>query len=656
MRKKIEKRRPGLKIGYHHFALFRGSIDGLPLRDLGDRYLETGTDTRQAGRTLQWVRSELIAAAKKFHQETGVTGASFERLLRLKPDEVKPEERLALAEVPSLEDFQAEFDPTGFYSEAELITEFEKKYGGKDIGDGVKAPSLAALRKVERNARLRQKLRHAIDVLEGWLVTTPKGKDPIEIWLEPVVSAPLRNVGIFTIEDLVGIINRKGNLWYRRIPKFGAVRSRRVIRWLQLNTVLPIENRALFPYRRYRSMLVAGRERGGGIVPLEYVRLPVDLDGTLGENRNPQCPAQIRDDLHAIDMWLGLKCDNDHTKRAYTTQIERFLHWMVIEKGRPLSSVTVEDCKEYGDFLSALATPGAPWPWKTVRGQWIGPKVPRWSEEWKPFTGQLSVKTRKMAINVLKGLFNWMTDDARYLKWNPWALVKSPKAPGKRLMVEHVLNGRQWTAVMDELEASKRYTEDPSEDERYCRLRFVLWLGYSCGLRMNEVLGLTVANLQRAPDGSGVELKFSGKGNKEREVPLSSAVFSFLSDYMAARGHGRQPAEWGKEIPLLSSLGVRYQKAQKRRDVPMSSRAFSEMIKRHFDDAAERLDDLVDAGYLRRASPHWLRHTMATEAIARGAAVTDVQDILGHSDSATTSVYVHAERKRKRAVINMLIE
>lgn len=63
MRTDIAARRPGLKLGYHHFALFRGNLDGLALDVLGDRYLETGTDLRQAKRTLDWVRAELIAAA-----------------------------------------------------------------------------------------------------------------------------------------------------------------------------------------------------------------------------------------------------------------------------------------------------------------------------------------------------------------------------------------------------------------------------------------------------------------------------------------------------------------------------------------------------------------------------------------------------------------
>ena len=48
MRSDIGRQRPGRQVGYHHFALFRGHLDGLPLDRLGDLYLETGTDLRHA--------------------------------------------------------------------------------------------------------------------------------------------------------------------------------------------------------------------------------------------------------------------------------------------------------------------------------------------------------------------------------------------------------------------------------------------------------------------------------------------------------------------------------------------------------------------------------------------------------------------------------
>lgn len=652
MRKKIARPRSSVKLGYHHFALFRGSLDGLSLSVLGDRYLETGTDVRKAQRTLDWVRSELVAAAKRYNRETGVTGASFLRLIKIRPAVIDPDERIALSELPSLEDFQAEYDPTGFYSESELIAEFEKRYGGAGEG-GAPVVSVAALRKAEQNDRLRRRLRQALDVLERWLVSVPRPNDPISIWIEPVVASPLASAGIVTINDLVSIINRKGNLWYRRIPKFGAVRSRRIIRWLQLNQVLPIKARALFPFRQYRSSLIANSEKNEGIVPFEYFKLPDALDGTLGTNRNPVCPAAVRTDIEAVSLWLDTSAVNRHTRRAYNAQLERFLLWLVFEKNRPLSSATSNDCQEYVDFLAAIAKPGSPWPWRIRRDQWIGPKLPRWHEEWKPFVGEMSESTRRMAVTILKRLFSWLTNDIRYLNWNPWAVVKVSRAPGKRLKVDHVLNERQWAAVIDSLEASKNYVGYPAEDERYCRLRFALWLGYTGGLRINEMLSLRVGSLHRTPD-KHWELVFVGKGGKKRAVPLAHWVFAFLIDYMVARGYGENPFVWPKEKPIIGVLGETWQSVRQSDDSPLSERAFSQAIKSHFKAAADRLEDPLDAEYLRQASPHWLRHTMATNAIDRGASIATVQALLGHSDSATTALYTHADRMKMREVVEAL--
>ena len=87
----------------------------------------------------------------------------------------------------------------------------------------------------------------------------------------------------------------------------------------------------------------------------------------------------------------------------------------------------------------------------------------------------------------------------------------------------------------------------------------------------------------------------------------------------------------------------------------MADSSLFKMLKRHFEIAAERLDDLIDATQLRKASTHWLRHTFATEALAEGAGQDVVQELLGHADPSTTALYTHASRDRKRAAVNSLI-
>jgi integrase/recombinase XerC len=120
---------------------------------------------------------------------------------------------------------------------------------------------------------------------------------------------------------------------------------------------------------------------------------------------------------------------------------------------------------------------------------------------------------------------------AGYLRKNPWKTVKTPKAVGKRIKVNRALNQCQWAAVIRELESM-------TPDEVYFRLRWVLWLGYSTGLRLDEMVRLVASNLRRAPDGHW-ELVFLGKGGQEREVPLARKTLNYLQDYMESRGHGR---------------------------------------------------------------------------------------------------------------------
>ncbi len=641
MRPDLSSRAPhsgSLRLGVSHFAFFRSYMEALPLDQSADRYLETGTDLRAAKRTLAWIRAELIAAAKRHAAETGVTQASMARLLRISPEKLTVDQRVELAELPDLEEYRAEHDPGGFYAEAELIAEFEKHYATAD--------NAAALRIARRNARLRKRTNQALKVLESWLATTPKPTDPIQIWLHPSIVKRLSSgeTGILTIEDLVAFINLKGHLWHRRITGFGATKAKRVIQWLQINQVLPLNEFALVPFRTVASRLPSLRPKQLGIVPLEHLALGVDRDGSLGTNRHHGPKLDARTDREAIDAWLSVKAgDNANTLRAYRMQAERFLLWSLFEKQKPLSSVVPEDCADYLQFLTALADPKAPWSWELPREDWIGPKTnKRWHPDWKPFTGAMTVATRRQVIIILKGLFGFLVR-TRHLRDDPWLEIKTPEKSGKRLSIHHVLNEHQWQAVLEELESLA--------GEAYYRLRFVLWLLYSSGLRLSELASLKAGHLIRQSDRSW-DIRIVGKGAKEREIPLGADVIEFMLDYLEGRGYSRNPMDWPASLPLVSSLTR--QKVQKTRDLPLAERSLFQLLKRHFDNAAERLDDLIDASQLRLASTHWLRHTFATEVLARGAGIDVAQELLGHSDSATTSIYTHASRARKRAAIESL--
>ena len=103
------------KLGRHHLAFYRGWLQGLALKTLADRYLETGLDLRLARSTLTWIQDTIRQAALR-HGRHGEA-----RLLRLPLSRSQPD---APVEIPALEDFQADRDPSGFYNEDELIRLF----------------------------------------------------------------------------------------------------------------------------------------------------------------------------------------------------------------------------------------------------------------------------------------------------------------------------------------------------------------------------------------------------------------------------------------------------------------------------------------------------------------------------------------------------
>ncbi len=630
--------RTTLRLGFHHFAFFRGALENLPLERISDRYLETGLDLRAAKRTLRWIRTELIAAAKRYTHETGVSQSSFQRLVAINPEKLSPDERVVLAELPDLEEFRAEKDPGGFYSEAELIEEFQKHYATGD--------NAAALRIAARNERLRKRFSRALAALETRLATTPLPSDPIDIWLHPTLSLRLMGkvgkdalaTGILTIQDLVDFINIKGNLWHRRLPGFGAGKAKRVISWLQTNKVLPINELALQPYQQIAHRLPALRPKQFDIVPIEHLALSARMDGSLGVNRYPGKPKiAATTDREAIESWLALKGSSTHTTRSYRAQAERFLLWALFEREIPLSSLMPEDCAAYVRFLEDLGDPKAHWSWNRPREDWVGPKSnKRWHPDWKPFTGSLTQSSRRQAIVIVKSMCAFLAR-SRYLQDDPWMEMATPKRTGKRLNTHHVLNAAQWQAVLEEMEMA------PPGDGYY-RLKTLLALLYSCGLRLSELQSLRTSHLRRSPQG---EWSFwvLGKGDKEREIPIDHELLATIIDYMETRGHRRNPFDWPPALPLISAIGT--QEA-------LSERRLFAILKTVFDGAAERLDDLIDASQLRQASTHWLRHTFATEILARGADVYVAQELLGHNDSATTALYTHASEAKKRAAIAAL--
>ncbi|MET3449537.1 site-specific recombinase XerC [Ralstonia sp. 1138] len=117
-------------------------------------------------------------------------------------------------------------------------------------------------------------------------------------------------------------------------------------------------------------------------------------------------------DYEAVQAWLSLH-ESPATQRSYRKEAERLILWAIVERGRPLSSLTTEDAIAYRAFLRR----------PTPRERWVGPARPRTSVEWWPFTDGVSARSTAYALSVLGAMFRRLIQQ-RYLLANPFAAVR----------------------------------------------------------------------------------------------------------------------------------------------------------------------------------------------------------------------------------------
>lgn len=159
------------------------------------------------------------------------------------------------------------------------------------------------------------------------------------------------------------------------------------------------------------------------------------------------------------------------------------------------------------------------------------------------------------------------------------------------------------------------------------RDRAMLELMYACGLRVSELLSLTIEDL----DFKERFLRCMGKGSKERLVPISKLALSWVERFIA------------RSRPLLIT-----RRPYERRlfinahGKPLSRQGFFKILRNY----------TYKAQIKKRISPHSLRHSFATHLLENGADLRLVQELLGHADISTTQIYTHISRSHLRDIYN----
>jgi site-specific recombinase XerD len=468
-----------------------------------------------------------------------------------------------------------------------------------------------------RSAASADTVARTIETLRSLPAPVPHIGDEIDRWLPPRAVAALRAHGIRTLADLTVRIPRRRR-WWIAIAGLGVASARLVEAFFTAHPALT---------ERARALIVAAP--AGDVVPWEQLRVPHEVDGSHGQFRAPRaaCLLNASNDYEAIQSWLSLH-ESATTQRAYRKEAERLILWAIIERGRALSSLTTDDAIAYRAFLRR----------PTPRERWVGPSRPRHSVEWRPFIGALSPRSAAYALNVLSALFRWLVEQ-RYVLANPFAGVKvKSHAPRAGLDVSRGFSEGEWLlirTVADGLEWSYGWSVPAAQ-----RVRFLLDFGYATGLRASELVGATLADSRRDEHGDHW-LNVLGKGGKRGKVVLPPLARTALDQYLVQRGLPVTPARWNPATPLVASL--------EEDGAGIESTRLWRVLRRFFVLVADALQDErpATAEKLRRASPHWMRHTHASHALARGAELIMVRDNLRHASISTTSTYLHSDEVQR---------
>jgi len=278
--------------------------------------------------------------------------------------------------------------------------------------------------------------------------------------------------------------------------------------------------------------------------------------------------------------------------------IERFLDALWAERG--LSENTLA---AYRADLSGLAT------WLAARGGSLaaarrGDLLQYLSER---VTQGARPRTTARLLSSVRRFYRYRVREQGAAE-DPSARIEAPKL------------GRPLPKSLTEAEVDALLSMPATETPEGLRDRTMLELLYATGLRVSELVALTVSQINLR---QGVVRVF-GKGSKERLVPMGEEAMAWLERFLR---EGR-PA-------FTTAAGSDFLFAT-RRSPRMSRQTFWHLIRRH----------ARAAGIHKDLSPHTLRHAFATHLLNHGADLRVVQLLLGHSDLSTTQIYTHVARER----------
>lgn len=232
--------------------------------------------------------------------------------------------------------------------------------------------------------------------------------------------------------------------------------------------------------------------------------------------------------------------------------------------------------------------------------------------------GGLQPRSVARHMSTIRSYCHYLVDRG-VIEQNPATLLDMPK-------LEHDLPD-----VLTEAEVERLLAAPGSQGERALRDTAMLETLYATGLRVSELVNLTLQDV----DFDRAVVRCMGKGRKERLVPIGEVARDRLLVYLAqSRPVLARAAGVSRRLGPCAALFITSQCK------PMTRQGFWKLVKRH----------ALVAGIDKPISPHKLRHSFATHLLAGGADLRSVQALLGHADIGTTQIYTHVHRERLREI------
>lgn len=294
--------------------------------------------------------------------------------------------------------------------------------------------------------------------------------------------------------------------------------------------------------------------------------------------------------------------------RPLPVEAEEYLSWLAVERGRSANTLAAyrRDLAAYLEFL-------------TGRGVTVTEVTEPIVEDYVAFlrAAGRAPSTVARALVAVRSLHRFLEDEGD-VEGNPAEEVGPPRVPAG---LPKALTEAEVLALLDAV---------AGDDAPARRDRAILEVLYGCGLRVSELVGLSLADVDLD---SGL-LRAFGKGAKERVVPVGRVARDALGGWLAPGGRAAMaPARWARrgdaEAVFLNARGGRL------------SRQGAWGVVRHHGDKV---------GLGSRLTPHVLRHSCATHMLDHGADIRVVQELLGHASISTTQVYTKVSTDRLRRI------